>query len=413
MKRLILLPIISFLFACSVNKSAYSQTTSSSSNDCSDRWQLWSAKPGVEGAFPDTQVSYFRYTFEVPQDRKIFFRVTARYPLGRYMGFNIYNTSKMDSVAGISDVEINPDAGFENPYRTGESSDSQRYTLIMNPHDPMISQNNAASALTSDEGGPNPDAEKKLQQREVWYRIYDPTDGTGGSGQVELPRVEAIDQTTGEPVECPMSAMIPVPKGELNWGRLWSAPPGPDGSGDLHFVHHQGMGLYANRDTNYLAARLKLLGADKEVVVLKFKAPRTVKSINDLKNPENIDVRYWSFCIGGAVTTVTAECLADRNAKVDANGFINIVIAPEKMRSLAGDANFMVRPVGFIPVLIYRNLIASNDFEGSFDRVPLWRSKLSSTDGTDSYAAEKYIGSYAPVGRVCSIEQFEKDRCPL
>ncbi len=413
MNRLMLLPIVSFLVACSVNKSAYSQTTSSNTNDCSDRWQLWSAKPGEEGAFPDTHVSYFRYTFEVPHDRQIYLKVTARYPLGRYMGFNIYNTSKMDSVAGISDVEINPDAGFENPYRTGESSDSSRYTLFMNPHDPMISQNNTASSMMPDEETPSPEAEKKLYQREVWYRIYDPTDGMGGSGQVELPRVEAIDQVTGEPVECPMNAVIPVPKGEMNWGRLWSAPPGPDSSGNLHFVHHQGMGLYANRDTNYLAARLKLLGADKEVVVLRFNSPRTAKSINDLKNPESIDVRYWSFCIGGALTTVTSECLADRNAKVDANGFVNIVIAPEKMRSIAGDANFMVRPVGFISVLIYRNLIASQNFEGSFEKVPLWRSKLPFMDGGDSYAADKFIGSYAPVGRVCTIEQFEKDRCPL
>lgn len=411
MKASLVFSAVFCVAACSVDSSGFSQT-----QDCSGNWQRWSAKPGQEGAFPDNHVSYFRYTFEVPQDRKIALRISARYPVGRYMGFNIYNTAKMDSVAGISDAEINPDAGFENPYRSGSRSGDERYTLIMDPHDPKISQEEVdriAEGSNLSEETPEVDAEKKKYQREVWYRIYDPTDGEGGQGQVELPKIEAIDQATGLPVECPAAAVIPVPKGELNWGRLTSAPPGPDRDGGLSFVHHQGMGLYANRDTSYLAARLKLLGADKEVVVLKFKAPRSARAIEDLKNPENIDVRYWSFCVGGAVTTLTYECLADRNAKVDAEGFVKIVVAPGSFREKIHDANFLERPIGALPVLIYRNLITRENFEGSFSKVPVWGATSRFQGNAGEYAAEKFIGEYAPVGRVCSTEQFLKDGCPL
>ena len=411
MNKALVLSAVLFVAACGVDSPGFSQT-----QDCSGRWQAWSAKPGEEGAFPDTHVSYFRYTFEVPKDRKIALRVSARYPVGRYMGFNIYNTAKMDSVAGISDVEINPDEGYENPYRSGTHSGNDRYTLVMNPHDPKISQDVGSAIsgpVTLTNETPDAEAEKKKYQREVWYRIYDPTDGEGGLGQVDLPRIEAIDQTTGLPVECPAPALIPVPKGELNWGRLTSAPPGPDRDGGLHFVHHQGMGLYANRDTSYLAARLKLLGADKEVVVLKFKAPRSARSIEDLRNPQDIDVRYWSFCIGGAVTTLTYECLADRNAKIDDNGFVKIIIAPESLRSRVTDANFLERPIGILPVLIYRNLISREDFAGSFANIPVWKTRSLFRGNAGEYAADKFIGEYAPVGRVCSTEQFLKDGCPL
>jgi len=411
LKTSLVLSAVFFIAACGVDSLGFSQT-----QDCSGHWQAWSAKPGVEGAFPDTNVSYFRYTFEVPTDRKISLRVSARYPVGRYMGFNIYNTAKMDSVAGISDVEINPDAGFENPYRSGMRSGDERYTLVMDPHNPKIRQElgeTPTSLENSTEEAPDADAEKRKNQREVWYRIYDPTDGEGGLGQVELPKIEAIDQASGLPVSCPTPTVIPVPKGELNWGRLTSAPPGPGSDGGVNFVHHQGMGLYANRDTNYLAARLKLLGADKEVVVLKFKAPRSARSIEDLKNPQDIDVRYWSFCIGGAVTTLTYECLADRNAKIDSDGYVKIVIAPESFRDQVKDANFLERPIGVLPVMIYRNLISREDFVGSFSRVPVWKTRSLFRGNAGEYAADKFIGDYAPMGRVCSTDQFMRDGCPL
>jgi len=395
--------------ACSMETRGFSQ-----SQDCTSQWQAWSQKPGDEGAFPDSHVSYFRYTFEVPKGRKIAFRVTAKYPVGRYMGFNIYNTAKMDSLAGIADFEINPDEGFENPYRSGEAAPDARYTLWMNPHEPAIHQsidgiNNPRGNLRNEQ--PDSEAERKIFQREIWYRIYDPTDGPGGNGRTELPKVEAVDQETGLPVECPTPALIPVPKGEFDWGRMWAAPPGPDSKGNLHFVHHQGMGLYANRDTDYVAARLKLIGASDEVVILKFRAPKSAHSIGDLKDPSRIDVRYWSFCIGAAVTTVTTECLVDRNARVDGDGFVKIVIAPPSLREIVQDANFMVRPLGMMPVLIYRNLIPRADFPGSFSKVPLWRSRLPFVEGADEYAADKFIGEYAPVGKVCSVDQYKINKC--
>lgn len=411
MRPLFVVLFWSFL-SCAVESNAFSQV-----GTCTSYWKSWSARPGDEGAFPDSNVSYFRYTFDLPRERRILLRITADFPIGRYMGFNIYNTSDMDSVAGIRDVEITPDVGTQNPYRTGEHASAGRYTLLMDPHDPAISQtqpsmiDDTTNALNRD---PSSDEDKRKYQREIWYRIYDPVDGQGGSGLTQLPTVEAVDKETGLAVECPMHVDIPVPKGELDLGRLWSAPPGPEENGDLRFVHHEGMGLYANRDTDYLAARLKLRGGDKEVVVLKFRSPRVAKSIEDLRIPSKVDVRYWSFCIGGAVTTITTECLVDKNAKIDSDGFVRIVIGPESLRQNVADSNFMRRPIGMLPVLIYRNLIASPDFAGDFAKIPLWRSRLTTSDtGSNSYAADRFIGDYAPVGKVCSTDDYLKGACEI
>jgi len=389
-----------------------SQNAFAESSDCSTQWQAWSQKPNEEGAFPDTQVSYFRYTFEVPSDSKIMFKVTGKFPGGRYTGFNIYNSAKMDSVAGIADYEINPDVDSNNPFRTGKPTSNDRYTLWMNPHEPAISQQQFVSQLVDGESGaPSDEQAPSRNSREIWYRIYDANDGPGGTGNVELPKIEAYDQLTGEPITCPRSVLIPVPKGGLDWSKLWTVPPGPNDAGQLHFVHHKGMGLYANRDTDYVAARLTLRGGQDQVTILKFRAPKSARDFSDLMNPENIDVRYWSFCIGAALTTTTFGCLNDREAIVDQDGFVNIVIANKSIKDLVPGANFMERPTAALPILIYRNLIPRDGFAGAFKNIPVWKSTMPLLGSADQYAADKYIGEYAPVGKVCTVAEFKATRC--
>ena len=375
-------------------------------SDCSGQWQVFSQIPDNEGAFPDTHVSYFRYTFQLPAERKIMFKVSGRYPRGRYMGFNIYNSVQMDSKTGIADFEIEPDSGSENPYRTGDADTAGSYTLWMNPHEPKIAQTPMVNDLTAATDDPT----AKLN-REIWYRIYAPSNGAGGSGEVDLPRVEAYDQSSGRPVACPTHVEIPVPKGSLDWSKLWTLPPGPREDKSLHFVHHQGMGLYANRDTHYVAARLPLRGSSDDVAIIKFRAPRVPSSMGDLGHPERADVRYWSFCIGSAMVTTTSSCLSDGDAIVDENGFVTIVIGKPAFRVLTSGVNFMNRPNAFLPMLIYRNLLTTDGFTGDIRTIPFWMARNPLTSIADDFAADKFIGDYAPVGLVCPSAEYQTTRC--
>ena len=393
-------------FVCLIIGLNSTGPTQAQNSDCSAQWQVYSQQPDNEGAFPDTHVSYFRYTFQLPADGKIMFKVSGNFPHGRYMGFNIYNSAQMDSKTGIADFEIEPDSGSQNPYQTGDDSTSNAYTLWMNPHEPKIAHTPTHISLTD-----GSDDNAATMNREIWYRIYAPADGPGNRGQAELPRIEAFDQASGRLVACPTHVEIPVPKGSLDWSKLWTLPPGPRDDKSLHFVHHQGMGLYANRDTHYVAARLPLRGSSDDVAIIKFRAPRVPASIADFSHPDRADVRYWSFCIGAAMTTTTSSCLSDSDAVVDENGFVTIVIGKPALRSLVTGVNFMDRPNAFLPILIYRNLLTTDGFMGDIRTIPFWMARQPLSSISDDYAADKFIGDYAPLGIVCSSAEYQTNRC--
>ncbi len=383
---------------------SYSQKLVAQSSDCSSQWTWFSQKPGDEGAFPDTQVSYYRYTFKINEGRPIRLKVSGRFPNGRYMGYNIYNTALMDSLAGIADHEIRPDDGSENPYVSGAWSDQQSYTLLFDPLKQVISQ---GSTLTS----PGNDGQS-TGAREIWYRIYDPKDGPGSPGSVTLPKIESVDAVTGALTTCPESLQIPVPKAPQGIGQVANLPPGQDENNRIHFVHHKGLGLYANRDTHYVAARLKLRGAAEDIAIIKFHAPRSPRSMGDLNNPELLDVRYWSFCVGSALSTTTIHCLTDKDARLDGKGDVTIVIAATQPKKMPEDAHFIERPRGIIPIMIYRNLLPREGFVGDLRSIPYWEAGWPGRN-TDEFSAERHIGNYAPVGRVCSVEEFTASGCQI
>lgn len=374
-------------------------------NDCSTQWTWFSQKPGDEGAYPDTHVSYFRYMFKLSERQPIRIKVSGRFPNGRYMGYNIYNPALMDSVAGIADHEISPDAGSDNPYRSGVWNEGSSYSLWFDPHNPEISQGPIIRSTGNDNVASG--------TREIWYRIYDPKDGPGAYGLVTLPKIEAFDATTGAAVACPEQISIDVPKGPQRLGQARHLPPGPDETGDLHFVHHKGLGLYANRDTHYVAARLKMRDANDEVAIIKFRAPRSAKSLDDLNTPETLDTRYWSFCVGSALSSTTVHCLNDKDAKLDPDGNVTIVIAHRVPENIPQGAHFIERPRGIIPILIYRNLLPSTGFSGDISKIPHWEAGWPGRSDGDEFFADRFIGHHAPLGRVCNQESFKDSRCAI
>jgi hypothetical protein len=171
------------------------------------------------------------------------------------------------------------------------------------------------------------------------------------------------------------------------------------------------MGLYANRDTHYVAARLPLRRSNDDVAIIKFRAPRVPSSMGDLGHPERAHVRYWSFCIGSGMNTTTSSCLSDANALVDESGFVTIVIAKPSLRDISSGVNFMDRPNVFLPILIYRNLLTSDGFIGDFRKIPYWNARSPLTSISEDLAADKFIGDYAPVGIVCPSADYQATRC--
>ena len=92
--------------------------------------------------------------------------------------------------------------------------------------------------------------------------------------------------------------------------------------------------LYQNPHNDYLVSFPAPPGRGKEVVVMRFKpptVPQTRAGRTAFTGSEQ--VRYWSMCIGG-VSTQTSACIPDFEAKLDAAGYVTLVVsdAPDVRR---------------------------------------------------------------------------------
>jgi hypothetical protein len=205
----------------------------------------------------------------------------------------------------------------------------------------------------------------------------------------------------------------------LPWGevmKLTAQVPSRPGNppGQVHFWAEAGgnYGLYQNPHNDYLASFPAPPGAEGEVVVMRFMPPH-VPQTRDGRTAftGSEQVRYWSMCIGG-VSTQTNACVADFEAKLDAAGYVTLVVsdAPE-VRSHATGMNLLSWGGHRIPVLIYRNLVTKRTegdaFAGDLRRVPPPEPGKDPMD----FVAERFIGPYAPAGVQCTKTAFLENYC--
>lgn len=351
--------------------------------DCSQDWVLFSSKPKEEGAYPDTNVTYYRYVYAVPANEEITIELKGTFPKGRYMGFNLYDTANFNSEAGIADFEILADEGSVNPWR--ESGQGNRdYTVKVQPK----TQATQANTL------PYPSESIEFERTyEVWYRIYLPEGDA--QGEVALPKIFAKNAKTGAAVACPQKVDLPVSK--IPRGGLFPKKLLPLQAGEtIYFYHHKGAGLYANKDTHYLATRLPYLWDNpKNYVEFRFKAPTTPLTTKAPRSPE---VRYWSFCAGAGVKTITYGCVSDKEVTINPDGFITLNLGPESLRSSFSKTNFLAVPEVGNMVLIYRNLLPAEGFPGNFEKIPTWPPDKSLENPIVALQANQFISDFSPVG---------------
>jgi len=376
------------------------------SSDCTSGWKIFSQLPNNEGALPEPHVSYFRYQFKMPAGRKLKLKIEGEYPQGRYFGFNVYDAKNMNTTGGIADHEIEPDTGSSNPFRAVGEISSQKYTLNVVP---VGDRGSKPNTLEMPQAGAQ---DEKLN--EIWYRIYDPADGAGNTGKTRLPRITAFDAETGQLIDCPEETFREVPRGRkdgiaANLKKIKQIPPVADAQGKIHFVYQKGMGLYPNRDTSYLTARLPIGDKKEKIAVIRVKVPKTDLDYLQKRVPQ-AQVRYSPFCTGSAVSTVTTDCISDREAQqfVDNEGYLTVVIGPADFKDKVKNAAFLeYRDVGY-PVVIYRHLLAKAEFQGNFTRLPVWPPKEGAPP-EDYYAdnPKNKLESYAP-----QVTLYREDKFP-
>ncbi len=358
--------------------------------DCTAGWG--DALSGDGRYFPDLHAVYWAYRFDAsaPYAVNTAFRIHGQFAYARNTSFHFYPTlSENRAFSFLSDINIVPDAGSTNPFLPGANrhATNRWYTIWLVPAD------SARAGQPNTLVAPVDSSISKLL-----LRVYRPDSGYSNGG-VPLPTIEAFDDDTGEPVNCPLALRAIVsPIDYSSW---------PTHEPEVSFYHLATSGFYANDENQYLVADLSP-NKYSQILVLRFYAPTF---LDTYQHPEavftgNEEVRFMSLCMGGQTSTKTSECIADDQFTRAQSGYYNVVLGPPnradiRTAAIARGYNY-VGWYSLTPIVVFRQMLPRADFVGSVARVPLFDYTKPMAD----QRAENFIGIYAPVGRYCSVPSF-------
>ena len=389
--------------------TAHAQSTAIP-GDCA--WPVRSNADRGNIAYPDQSAQYWVSSFAgVPGTH---LEIHGEYPHARYMSFHVYEGSiPFDK---LTDFELRPDDG-SNPFLPGaDRTKPGDYTLRVLPEappaDPADREPNTLYAGRGINGEPLPAAT-------IIYRVYL---GEGDeAGGVPLPEMTEVvdgagDGGTALPACPPHQASqnaglneavagesVPAswPAAPLKAAPTWGVARSGGSATEVGPVSaHTGNPFFPNFDNTYLS--LAVTRDQGDVVAFRAKAP-TFTHTRGVTTAGSAQLRYWSFCTNDQATTRFVGCVADQDAKVDAEGYVNVVISDTAHRpnGLAKEDNWL--PWGPSPdvFVLYRHMLPAPEFEQAVQRVP---------PGADPAAT---MGEYYPRTVICQTAQFERDRCGL
>ncbi|MCW5889433.1 MAG: hypothetical protein KIT14_02660 [bacterium] len=412
--------------------------------------------PGANNVFyPDSIASYWVMPFTVQDGLRI--EISGVYADARYASLNVY-TDKPSSGSpfvangvgsSLADYQFMPDPGSVNPWQE-PAAPGGRFTVTLR-QDAASGQPNTMplSPVGTPEGNPG----------WVIYRIYLPAGGATGAdysdfSRIPLPRVRF--HRGGESREVPACRATPAsatPADVAVLARLGSAADagggadrggsgvgaGPGGGattarldradtlpGERWFYrppNEESVGGFPNADSAYVGATGIVPPPERDVIVIRGKAPRQPPGLHPAPwpAPGRWDVRYWSMCTytffslgpSGELRltfplvanrlpdgSVDYGCRHDDITPLDADGFYTYVVGTESQRArierIAG-ATFLPFSADLPATphsLYFRNMVPADGFEQGCQYVPYERNPD---------AAAAVMGPYYPRSRVCGL----------
>jgi hypothetical protein len=405
MRRTLLPLLLALVLALPV--AAHAQTVP---GDCA--WPLRSNADRGNVAYPDASAQYWVSSFAGAPGTHL--EIHGDFPHARYMSFHAYEGSI--PVDKVTDVELNPEKG-SNPFAEGaDRAKPGSYRLRVVPEAPPRNASerepNTLYAGAGVNGEPLPAAT-------IIYRVYlgegddaggvplpdmtEVVDGSGSEGAA-LPACPPHQAGTNAGLnEAVAGESVPAswPAGPLKAAPTWGVARSAGSTTEVGPVAATGGSpFFPNFDNTYLS--LAVTRDQGDVIALRAKAP-TFTRTRGARTTKGGQLRYWSFCTNDQYTTRFVGCVADQDAKVDADGYVTVVVSDTAHRpaGLARKDNWL--PWGPSPdvFLLYRHMLPAPDFAQAAQRVPV---------GADPAAS---MGDYYPKTVICAKEQFEKDRCGL
>ena len=357
-------------------------------------WEPFLGTDLTTPAIPDYYANYFSCAFTRRGEAQyIGLRITGQFGHARYMSYNIYRAHNSPSYGALTDEQLRPAPGSVNPFLPGTDPEATNRSYVVAVQPQGYAKDPQVNTLEFDPA--------QIRTLVVGLRYYVPQ-GSATAG-VPLPTVEAYDVRTGE--------SVPLPEQYLIGGRPmaffgWVMRPVFEVIVDRHvrFYHVAGIGEFPNADSSYLLGAVTRRKG--EVVVVRIKPPTFPK---DNAEYGSTQVRYWSLNEENRNTS-TPIGLHDDQFKVADDGFVYVAIGDKGVRRQAERRGYTFMPwliKGRTGVVIYRDLVTDPTFAGSIDKVPLL--DLSDPQNIYTQNAARFIGDYAPVGKVVSLKQFLKD----
>jgi len=371
----------------------------------------WMTLPGkfrLTPAFPDKCSTYKVLTFKPKTGDFDILKIHGEFPHARYFSYTIYDSNEGTDIAAFLDQEIQPDPGNINPFKIGADRNAEKRSYTIWISKDGVTPPNENNSITIP-----PDVEILI----LGMRIYRPDKGTNTLGDVPLPKIEFLkeDLTPGTNPEIGLDLSGIITKVSMfllnkelirSWkiGRYFT-------KGEIAFYRVSDEGLFPNAHNEYIIAILPQFYFNK-VVVVTFTPPTFEDSYNGEGFKGGKNVRYWSICTGGVGLTATTDCLCDDEIKLNKDGTVTICIAPYYMKKIIEDAglNYIKWGITYRPMLIYRQLLASESFSGSLHNIPKIDRPPAPEDRTkeffDENRAINFIGEYCPQGEIYSVSEF-------
>ena len=345
-------------------------------------WQYVTDEATLNVAYPDTGATYWSMKLNLVAGDQVI--LDGTYPDARYASIITYNVSG-NVVDAITDRDITPDAGSQNPFADPSAAAGGSYRIEARNGAAVTAGDNLLSAAPIGT---------------IIYRVYvsdDPADPAGGGG---LPDV-SVRRMDGSVVPVPTCAAQIADPAVVDLVNAFGPPTNVAPLNPPVFSRPaQTGGLYVNPDNAYVGA----VAAHQPgtVVVVRGRAPATPDTEAGVSPADPAQqMRYWSLCTNEyrKPYPVTA-CAYDDQVPLDGSGRYTIVTStaadrPANATTADGVAWLDWGSTAQNMVMIARNMLPAAGFsESVFDVAP-------------GSAATSAMGPYAPVAVRCSTATFE------
>jgi hypothetical protein len=405
------------------------------------KWQAEPAPDHVRSPIQmDLHAAYRIFVFN--SDGTIGYRIRGEFPYAAFLSFTIYNDALV--YAPLLDHQIQPDPGSSNPFQPKQlvNATNRSYTITVLP-DGTATDTSIPNPMFM----PPPPRHSNVVTVVLAERIYLPEPDKGRFGGVDAPTIEPFEVSDPRmPAACPSGGFTagfeanfgqsPLPRnGRIEFYR----PPAsvvPFADGSLPETKHS--------CTQYLMATVfpDQLAVIHLPVVPSFFDNTATSAATTFPEPGDVDVRYVSFGSYGASVlppfdtkngALAQENLAGPDIKKASDGSATFVAIPitmspsdtQAVKNKADELGYNVLPLAdygtlfplskgpvVYPFLIYRNKVASSGFSGNIQNVPCFQGKSFSHAAPVYAASPENMGSYAPFGIECSLEDFLSESCP-